>query len=300
MNKVLILGGTGYIGSSLFEHLHQLSYKITTVDLEWFGNYVNSYNINADYNDLDRCFIKDFDVVILLAGHSSVQMCEGNPLATLNNNVRNFVNLLNKLEPRQKFIYASSSSVYGNIGGTNVDEECLTYKANNFYDLSKSEIDNYAKLFPEVRSYGLRFGTVNGRSHNFRKELMINAMSFGARCGELQVFNPKIHRPILGINDLCRAIEVIIKRNEEPGIYNLASFNSTVLEIAKEVRKVFPCEINIKPIDSKSKPYDFSINCHKFESVFDFQFQDTVASIAESCSDHTATYSDRSIKIPYV
>ena len=75
-NKTLIIGGCGYIGSSLFNFLQNKGLDVDTVDLEWFGNHSNSKNINIDYRNLTPSFLDRYDSIVLLAAHSSVRMCQ--------------------------------------------------------------------------------------------------------------------------------------------------------------------------------------------------------------------------------
>jgi UDP-glucose 4-epimerase len=293
MNKTLIIGGCGYIGSRLFNYLKQKQYEVVSLDLELFGN-PNVQNTKENYKDLTKEDIARFDNVILLAGHSSVKMCESNMIGCFRNNVQYFVELLSKISKNQKFIYASSSSVYGNVNRNIVTEECEEYVAGSFYDLSKAEIDHYVKIFDEVNYYGLRFGTVNGFSPNTRNDVMINAMVSSAIAnGEIKVFNPMIRRPILYINDLCRAVETIILEGNHSnrGLYNLASFNSTADIIGRKTSEVFD-DVKLSVIDREptpeeninkklnSKVYDFAISSDKFISTFNFKFEGTIKDIA--------------------
>ena len=293
MNKTLIIGGCGYIGSKLFNYLKQKQYEVVSLDLELFGN-PNIQNTKENYKDLTKEDIARFDNVILLAGHSSVKMCESNMIGCFRNNVQYFVELLSKISKNQKFIYASSSSVYGNVNRNIVTEECQEYVAGSFYDLSKAEIDHYVKIFDEVNYYGLRFGTVNGFSPNTRNDVMINAMVSSAIANkEVKVFNPMIRRPILYINDLCRAVETIILEGNHSnrGLYNLASFNSTADIIGRKTSEVFD-DVKLSVIDREptpeeninkklnSKVYDFAISSDKFISTFNFKFEGTIKDIA--------------------
>jgi nucleoside-diphosphate-sugar epimerase len=293
MNKTLIIGGCGYIGSRLFNYLKQKQYEVVSLDLELFGN-PNIQNTKENYKDLTKEDIARFDNVILLAGHSSVKMCESNMIGCFRNNVQYFIELLSKISKNQKFIYASSSSVYGNVNRNIVTEECEEYVAGSFYDLSKAEIDHYVKIFDEVNYYGLRFGTVNGFSPNTRNDVMINAMVSSAIAnGEIKVFNPMIRRPILYINDLCRAVETIILEGNHSnrGLYNLASFNSTADIIGRKTSEVFD-DVKLSVIDREptpeeninkklnSKVYDFAISSDKFISTFNFKFEGTIKDIA--------------------
>jgi nucleoside-diphosphate-sugar epimerase len=293
MNKTLIIGGCGYIGSRLFNYLKRKQYNVTSLDLELFGN-PNIQNTKENYKDLTKEEIARFDNVILLAGHSSVKMCESNMIGCFRNNVQYFVELLSKISKNQKFIYASSSSVYGNVNRNIVTEECEEYVAGSFYDLSKAEIDHYVKIFDEVSYYGLRFGTVNGFSPNTRNDVMINAMVSSAIVNkEIKVFNPMIRRPILYINDLCRAVETIMLEGNHSnrGLYNLASFNSTADIIGRKTSEVFD-DVKLSVIDREptpeeninkklnSKVYDFAISSDKFVSTFNFKFEGTIKDTA--------------------
>lgn len=299
MNKILIIGGCGYIGSKLGQYLNSKGFLTTSVDLELFGN-PDIYNIKENFNNLSSEYLSEFSDIILLAGHSSVKMCEENLLGCFKNNVDYFVQLLTKIKDNQKFIYASSSSVYGNVNRNIVNENCEEYVAGSFYDLSKAEIDHYAKIFDKVNYYGLRFGTVNGYSPNIRTDIMINAMVNSIlETNTVKVFNPMVRRPILWIHDLCRAVEKIILEGvySKRGLYNLASFNSTVDIIGRKVANVFEgselqviedepskeeLELNKK---LHSKVYDFAISSDKFITTFDFQFEGTIEKIANELKE---------------
>jgi nucleoside-diphosphate-sugar epimerase len=193
-NKTLIIGGCGYIGSHLYNYFLNKDLNAETVDLELFGNYVNPKNKKVNYNTLTRRYLKKYQNIILLAGYSSVKMCEGKMHEAFNNNVVNFINLLDNIED-QKFIYASSSSVYGDTKNSYVNETYDRYVPSTFYDLSKKEIDYYTHLSSK-NVYGLRFGTVNGFSPNLRVDLMINKMYKTAiEKGRINVSNPDFLDP---------------------------------------------------------------------------------------------------------
>lgn len=268
--QVLLIGGCGYIGSALYNHLRH-NFSVTTVDLEWFGNCINPENLKQDYDALPLEFLEKFSAIILLAGHSAVAMgyC-------FHNNVVKFVHLLRNIN-KQKFIYASSASVYA-AGGVCTETSFLP-PPTFFYDLSKQEIDLHAGL-SGVQYYALRFGTVNGYSPNLRSDLIINKMVESAKnSGKISVMNRDYHRPILGISDLCRAIETILMREEPPGVYNLASFNATIGEIAVEVATYLKVCVEDK---GSCKTYDLQMSTEKFCNTYNFTFADTIESIVYS------------------
>jgi len=284
MKNILLLGGVGYVGSK-FNRVFKDKYNITNVDINWFGNPVDTEYEFFDYNDVTDRYIKTFDVVILLAGHSSVKMCD-DKFSSWNNNVRNFANLLTKLNGT-KFIYASSSSVYGNTTEDEIDEEYLDFSPINFYDMAKLHIDQLAKL-SDTEYYGLRFGTVNGPAPHIRTDVMINAMTNTAKTkGEIHLFNADTKRSILGINDLMRAFEAIIESDKNNrGIYNLASFTSTSGEIAEVVGRVAKVKVINKDTPEvitneklEKKNYNFGVTTTKFKKTFNFKFKDTLESL---------------------
>ena len=278
MSRTLIIGSNGYIGSRLIQEI-----DADGIDINWFRN----GDKNIDFKDLTRDYYSEYDNIVLLAAHSSVKMSEGSLSSCFNNNVRNLINLFEKLD-KQKLLYASSSSVYGSVGGKTVNEKYYKFEPYNQYDISKHVGDLYAEK-SGIEFYGLRFGTVNGYSPFLRSDVMINAMVNSALTdGYIKLYIKDTMRPILGVNDLCRAVKTIIECDEDKrGLYNLASFNKTAEQIAYEVAGVMGVEVKefeadptqIENTKNQTKAYNFSISTLKFRREFGFKFKDTVESL---------------------
>lgn len=305
IKNVMIIGGEGYIGSALSQYLNS-KYNIINIDLCLFGRYTQNNILDVDMCKLIPSILADIDAIVLLAGHSSTKMCISDWPSTFSNNVYNFVSLLKKIKCNKnhaKVIFASSSSVYGNTFGEIADEEYMQKPALNEYDASKIMLEQAAIQEKEIEWYGLRFGTVNGFSPNFRSELMINSMYTSAiKNSIISVTNPNIHRSILGITDLCRAIESILVggSRDNTGFYNISSFNSTVDEISKTVSDITNCKIVYK--EDVQSPYDFKTTNSKFESTFDFRFKETLSSIVENIQNnfnHIKNFGDRNTNLSY-
>ena len=300
LKRTLIIGSGGYIGSRLMKEM-----QATGVDINWF----KKGRKDVDFKDLTRDYYSEYDNIILLAGHSSVKMSEGGLNSCFNNNVRNFIDLIEKLD-KQKLIYASSSSVYGSVGGKTVNEKYFGFEPYNQYDISKHTADLYAQK-SDVEYYALRFGTVNGYSPFLRSDVMINAMVNSAiNDGHIKLYIKDTMRPILGINDLCEAIRYILASDEDKrGLYNLASFNKTAEQIAYEVANVMGVQVQefeadptqIKNTKNQTKAYNFSISTLKFRREFGFKFKDTVESLATELKDrwNDMKKTDRSKVINY-
>lgn len=283
MDKVAIIGGTGFIGSSLFRFLQAKGYEVETVDLELFGNAVNPANLAVDYSILPPIHWRRYGTIILLAGIANVRACSNDMAGTFRHNVANFVDLLGKIPHDQKLIYASTSNIYGMTGATEVKETHDRFSPVNHYDLSKKVIDMYAQV-RGGRYYSLRLATVNGASPNLRVDVMINKMFHDAKVtGAITIMNPKVNRPILGLSDLCRAVLGLIENDVDPGIYNLASFNANVQTIAETAASHFG---GMKVINAGNSPtYDFAISTEKFRTALDFTFADSIGSIIDSIKE---------------
>lgn len=273
---ILVIGGEGYIGTYLSGHLKSLGM-----------NAVAYGNRNNDYNLLTSNYLSSYDVIILVAGHSSVPSCRGELKGPWNNNVRNFYNLVEKLSPSQKLIYISSSSIYGNENQKIFVEHDGSMDFINNYDLTKLALDNVAKNYiHEGRNIiGLRLGTVNGGSMVLRRDIMLNSMVYSALTeGKIFVSNTHISRPILFIGDLGRAFEAMLTKEWVSGIFNLASLNATVNEMSRTTQEQVGGEI----VDggTTSGAYDFRIDTSRFEEVYDFQFKATAPDIVSNLVDH--------------
>lgn len=268
--KVLVIGGSGYIGSYLSKYLDDQQFSVTT-----YGSRTD------DYNDLSAGFLGQFEYIVVLAGHSSVPMCNGPLKAPWNNNVRNMHNLIQRISPDQKIIYASSSSVYGTSREISTESNLFMEFLNN-YDLTKISLDNMASVHMQrgANLIGLRFGTVNGGSPVLRRDIMLNSMVYSARTtGKIMVANREIYRPILWIRDLGRAIKAILTTPWKSGFYNVASFNASVWEMAEAAQTWAGGEI----VDNGATPgaYDFRINTRAFEDYYKFTFEGTPGLICE-------------------
>lgn len=282
--KILIIGGTGYIGTRLNREL-SLSYPVTTVDLEWFGKALATNNLVVNYSSLSEDFLSNFDIIILLAAYASVSLCDKVRELVVANDVKNFSFLVAKLrkiaaKKKIKFIYASTGSVYGNQDSLCIEEKegCVL----STYDLCKRFNDDYMSLIhKDIEYYGLRFGTVNGWSDHLRIDIMINSMFHDARRkGVISCSAPNQCRGILDIEDLIRTVEQIIDSKwDKRGIYNLSSFNSSIGDIATTVGKILNCSVIT---GNATSPYSYQLDCSRIRKAFpELNLRGSIKSIIE-------------------
>lgn len=271
--STLLIGGCGYIGSALYCTLAE-DYDVSVWDTEVRGNPGHIPHLENDFTE-GWGYIQEADDIILLAAHSSVATAEADPFNAFWNNIVGFYDVLRGLRSDQRLIYASTSSIYSGFGSDLVSEDG---PRGNMYDFTKYADDCLA-MMSDKNVWGLRFGTVNGPSPNTRWDLMLNKMCKDAEeTGLVTITSPEVHRPILGINDLCRAVQAILNGTGRPGIYNLASFNSSVLTLGRAVSRDFGCPLQFGP---NSPTYDFAISSRKFQKEYSFTFQETAGSIIQ-------------------
>lgn len=287
MKKILVIGGNGYVGSRLRQVLAQ-DYTVDSVDCCWYNHDENSRR--TDYHNLTQDELNTYDSVVLLAGHSSVASCVGAIQSPWLNNVTNFSDLANKLSWKNiPLIYASSASVYGNSApGQLFAEHNTQFIPVNNYDITKYTLDLEAKvaIARGQMIMGLRFGTVNGWAPNLRADVMINAMYDAANMhGAITVTNKHIRRALLGIEDLCRGIAHCIER-PQAGIYNMASFNATVDDIATAVARELAVPVEDRGVTANA--YDFALDTTLFRETFGFTFTETPSTIVNSLKEKYA------------
>ncbi len=241
--KVLIAGGAGYVGSVLIPKLLDRGYKVDVVDLFWFGNYLPRQVgiLNKDIFHLTVEDLEPYDQVIFLAGLSNDPMAEFSPSKNFifNAAAPAYLAYTAKNAKVKRYIYASSCSVYGYTEDELFDE---TRPVSSIYPygISKLQGEQAAmQLADENFSViALRKGTISGYSPRMRFDLIINTMFKNAvREHVITVNNPSIWRPILSIEDAATAYTRAVEANYKlSGIFNIASGNYTVGEIADLVR----------------------------------------------------------------
>jgi len=277
MKNVLIIGGNGYIGSRLYDFLIDLNYNVTNLDLCWFGK-THSETIVNDYRNIGEDFLSKFSHIVLLAGHSGQSMCVDNFKSSFDNNVNNFISLIDNLNSDQILIYASTCAVYGN-NSFPVTEDFKINDVLNVYDYTKISRERIAKLYPNKKLIGLRFGSVGGFSKNFRYENLMNSITLSSiKNKNITISNGECVRSILGIIDACKSIETIIKNDfKENKIYNITSFNDKIINIGLKITEITNSDIILN--DEYKTEYSWDCLNSLFEKDYNFKFEDSIESI---------------------
>jgi nucleoside-diphosphate-sugar epimerase len=302
MMKVLIAGGAGYVGSILIPKLLDRGYKVDVVDLFWFGNHLPRQVgvLNKDIFQLSVEDLEPYDQVIFLAGLSNDPMAEFSPSKNFifNAAAPAYLAYTAKNAKVKRYIYASSCSVYGYTEDELFDET-RPVSSNYPYGISKLQGEQAAmQLADENFSViALRKGTISGYSPRMRFDLIINTMFRNAvREHVITVNNPSIWRPILSIDDAATAYIRAVEANQKlSGIFNIASGNYTVGEVADMVRAEVqarlgaPVNLNIKHIEDFR---NYKVSTQKASNVLSFHSVGSVKSIVSNLIDNMEKFKD--------
>jgi len=253
MEKILITGGLGHIGSKLSENLK--GYEITIVDNFFTQRYCSIFNkpknvtiIEQDFSKLDVKFLNKFSIVIHLAAITDAASSFSKEDEVLNVNVIKTKEFINKVEKSKVklFIFPSSTSVYG-VSSLIVDEEDEKYlNPQSPYANSKIEIEKYLTT-KKMNYVVLRLGTIFGISKGMRFHTAINKFCYQAVMEQpltiwKQNYNQK--RPYLGLGDLNNALDIIIKNKKSWNkVYNVLTGNYTPKEILAIIKQITSIKI---------------------------------------------------------
>jgi nucleoside-diphosphate-sugar epimerase len=265
LKSVLVTGGAGYVGSALVPVLLEAGYKVKVLDLYLYGAEVlaavrgnpNLEEIKGDIRDrgLLEKVVLGCDSVIHLACISNDPSFELDPELGKSINYDAFVDLVKVARDGgvKRFVYASSSSVYG------IKEE-----ADVTEDLSLKPLTDYSKykaLCEEVllreRAPGftvlvLRPSTVCGYSPRVRLDLTVNILTNHAiNNGVIKVFGGEQMRPNIHMDDMVRVYQEALQWPAaaiDGKIYNVGYQNYKVRDIADMVREVIGSQVRIETV----------------------------------------------------
>jgi len=294
MKKIFITGGAGYVGTSLVNSLISKNFKVSVLDLLLFENKItpnkNLHVIKGDIRDqkLLKKVIKDHNILIHLACISNDPSFELNPDLGKKINFDAFEPLvkISRDAGVERFIYASTSSVYGVKKEKNVSED-MSLEPLTDYSRYKAECEKVLNKFKSKNFTitTLRPATVCGFSPRQRLDLVVNILTnlaFHKR--EITVLGGSQLRPNIHISDMVRAYELFIEADKSKingEIFNVGFENQTVDELANMVKNVIGNDVNIKKIKSNDDR-SYHISSEKIKSILGFK---PALTISDAISD---------------
>lgn len=293
--NILIIGGGGYVGTMLVPLLLKNKYKVTVLDLFLYGNHIQENNnlkiIKGDIRNFDlikTIFNEKYDELIHLACISNDPSFELNPSLGKSINYDCFEPLVKLSKERgiNKFIFASSSSVYGIKNEENVSED-MELKPLTDYSKYKAMcedvlIKNSNKYF---NTCILRPATVCGFSHRQRLDVVVNIFAnFAYFKNKINVFGGSQLRPNINIKDM---IDAYLRVVNEPGelingeIFNVGFHNHTLDQLAEITKKIISSKVIIEKVESNDNR-SYHISSKKIFEKLNFKPQYDIEDAVES------------------
>jgi len=300
--RILALGGAGFIGSVLVPLLQGRGHEVTVADLFWFGRHLpdDVATIEGELFDLSESDLEDFDCVIFLAGLSNDPMAEFNPAKNFveNGALPSYLAYIAKNAGVERFVYASSCSVYGFTDATLADEESEVH-CGYPYGISKLQGERGVLQLADdtFSTIALRQGTVVGYSPRMRFDLIVNTMFKTAlKTGRITVNNPRIWRPILDVRDTCEAFRLAVEAPQgTSGVFNVAYDNFTVGEIGKQVAASVEA-VTGRRVDVDMRDVEdfrsYRVSTARAREILGFAPRYDVAAIVEELYAHMSEYGD--------
>lgn len=306
--NVLVTGGAGYVGHVLTPRLLSEGYNVTVYDKLFFGarfpNDPKLRVIEGDIRDTAKLAeaFKGQDAILHLACISNDASFELDEGLSKTINYDCFAPMVKAAKEAgvRRFVYASSSSVYGVSDSPNVTEDHplipLTLY-NKFKGMCEPEL--LAQKSDDFTVVVIRPATICGYSPRTRMDLSVNILTNHAiNKNKITVFGGNQMRPNLHIDDMVDAYLLMLEAPHEKihgETFNIGFENHSIADIAKMVKKVveevFPEKGNIEIVTTPSNDNrSYHVNSDKVRRVLGFtpkrNIEDAVRDLARAFGNH--------------
>jgi len=250
MNKVLITGGAGYLGSVIAKRLLEEKFYVTVIDnlmyrqLSLLGLFAYD-NFNFIHGDVrDDTFLKSqvskHDIIIPLAAIVGMDACNQRPKDAVDINYNQIKDICDILSKDQQIIMPNTNSQYGSSKEIITEES--PFKPLSLYARTKCDAE---KLILDTAGVTLRLATVFGVSPRMRQDLLVNDFVYKALVdGYLVLFESHYKRNYIHVDDIANTFLFVINNFEKcrSNTFNvgLSTANLSKLQLAEKIKTYVP------------------------------------------------------------
>ena len=307
LTNVLVTGGAGYVGHVLTPRLLSLGYNVTVIDMLWYGARLpNSPNLTVIQGDIrdQAAMVKALrgqDAVLHLAciSNDASYDLDEKLSETVNYDCFEPMVVAAKKSGVKRFVYCSSSSVYGVSDNPNVTEEHPLLPLT-LYNKFKGMCEPLLKKHADDGFTGVIFrpATVCGYAPRLRLDLSVNILTNHAiNAGKITVFGGSQLRPNLHVQDYCDAVKLFLTAPAEKiqrETFNVGYQNLSIMDIARLVQRVvskeFPEKGEVAIVTTPSDDLrSYHINSDKIRRVLGYaprhSIEDAVRNLCQAFRD---------------
>tara|TARA_B110000027_G_scaffold120362_1_gene133745 strand:- start:1667 stop:2671 length:1005 start_codon:yes stop_codon:yes gene_type:complete len=292
MNKILIIGGAGYVGSVVTAHFLKLDFKVNVLDQFVYDNqfsassYVGDTNYKlfkgdfGDYNILDKCS-KGVDQVFLLGGLVGDPITKNFPKESGFINEKQIIRCIDYFDNKniEKLVFISTCSNYGLIKEDELADEKFKLNPLSLYAKAKVNAEKYLLSKKNKVNYSavvLRFATAFGLSPRMRFDLTISEFTRDLFFNkELVVFDEHTWRPYCHIRDFARLLEIVYNSEKSKVHFEIFNAGGDKNNFTKKMilncitKNLNQCKIVFNQNDSD--PRNYRVSFKKVKDVLGFE-----------------------------